>query len=132
MAKILNVASYLPKEKITNEDLSKNFKEWTSDKIFEKTGIKNRYKSQEGETAADLALKAAEKVFINSEISRDEIDLLIFVTQTQNQCLPTSACEIHNSLGLKETCGAFDVNQGCTGYIYGLFLAKNLLNEKSS
>jgi len=77
MAKILNVASYLPKEKITNEDLSKNFKEWTSDKIFEKTGIKNRYKSQEGETAADLALKAAEKVFKNSAISRDEIDLLI-------------------------------------------------------
>ena len=53
------------------------------------------------------------------------------MTQTQNQCLPTSACEIHNSLGLKTECGAFDINQGCTGYIYGLFLANNLINKKS-
>ncbi len=131
MAKILNIASHFPKAKITNEDLNKNFENWTPEKIFNKTGIKNRAKSADGETAADLAIIAAEKVFKLSNISRDQIDMLIFVTQTQNQCLPTSACEIHNHLGLRTGCGAFDVNQGCTGYIYGLFLAKKILDNKS-
>lgn len=131
MAKILKIASHLPEDKITNEELSNRFKNWSSDKIFLKTGIKKRSKSKENETSADLAILAAKKVFDNFEISKEEIDMLIFVTQTQNQCLPTSACEIHNSLGLKTECGAFDINQGCTGYIYGLFLANNLINNKS-
>ena len=125
MAKILKIASHLPQQKITNENLSLRFKDWSSEKIYEKTGIKIRSKSKENETAADLAIIAAEKVFKITEIEKKEIDMLIFVTQTQNQCLPTSACEIHNSLGLKTECGAFDINQGCTGYIYGLFLANN-------
>ena len=131
MAKILKIASHLPEEKITNEQLSNSFKNWSADKIYEKTGIKKRSKSKDNETAADLATMAAEKVLKISDISKDKIDMLIFVTQTQNQCLPTSACEIHNSLGLKTECGAFDINQGCTGYIYGLFLAKNLINNES-
>ena len=131
MAKILKISSHLPEDKITNEELSNRFKNWSSDKIFLKTGIKKRSKSKENETSADLAILAAKKVFDNFEISKEEIDMLIFVTQTQNQCLPTSACEIHNSLGLKTECGAFDINQGCTGYIYGLFLANNLINNKS-
>ena len=130
MAKILKIASHLPEEKITNEDLSIRFKDWSADKIYVKTGIKKRSKSKENETAADLAILAAEKVLKFSDVSKEEIDMLIFVTQTQNQCLPTSACEIHNSLGLKKECGAFDINQGCTGYIYGLFLANNLINNK--
>ena len=96
MAKILKIASYLPEEKITNEKLSFSFKNWSADKIYEKTGIKKRSKSKDNETAADLAILAAEKVFKISDISKEEIDILIFVTQTQNQCLPTSACEIHN------------------------------------
>tara|TARA_B100001989_G_C24550595_1_gene474298 strand:- start:5045 stop:5998 length:954 start_codon:yes stop_codon:yes gene_type:complete len=131
MAKILKIASYLPEDKITNEELSNRFKNWSPEKIFLKTGINKRSKSRENETSADLAILAAKKVFDNFEISKKEIDMLIFVTQTQNQCLPTSACEIHNSLGLKTECGAFDINQGCTGYIYGLFVANNLINNKS-
>ena len=131
MAKIIKIASHLPEEKITNEKLSINLKNWSADKIYEKTGIKKRSKSKDNETAADLAILAAEKVFKISDIAKEEIDMLIFVTQTQNQCLPTSACEIHNSLGLKTECGAFDINQGCTGYIYGLFLANSLINNKS-
>jgi len=128
MAKTLNIASHFPKEKITNEDLNKNFENWTPEKIFNKTGIRNRSKSAVGETAADLAIIAAEKVFQISNISRDQIDMLIFVTQTQNQCLPTSACEIHNSLGLRKGCGAFDVNQGCTGYIW--FISCEKINRQ--
>ncbi len=131
MAKIINIATHFPKEKITNKDLNERFQEWTPEKILSKTGIRNRAQSSEGETAADLAVLAAEKVFKISGIKKEQIDMLIFITQTQNQCLPTSACEIHNSLGLKKECGAFDVNQGCTGYIYGLCLANNLINDKS-
>jgi len=131
MSRILKIASHFPKRKITNEELHNRFEQWTPEKILSKTGIKNRFQSSDDETAADLAVLAAEKVFSDSEINKNEIDMLIFVTQTQNQCLPSSACEIHNTLGLKKECGAFDVNQGCTGYIYGLCLANNLIKENS-
>ena len=129
MAKVINIESYLPTKKLTNEQLSLRFEKWNPGKIFSKTGIKERRISEKTETAADLAILAAEKLFNSSKIRRDEIDMLIFVTQTQNQCLPSSSCEIHKSLNLKKYCGAFDINQGCSGYIYGLSLCSSLINS---
>ncbi len=129
MAKIKEITSYFPLGKITNKDLSKRFDKWTEEKIFEKTGIKLRNKADEDETAADLAVGAAKKLIKNYKINIKEIDMLLFVTQTPNQCLPTSACEIHRELNLRKECGAFDINQGCTGYIYGLFLANSIIES---
>ena len=82
MAKILKIASHLPEDKITNEELSNRFKNWSSDKIFLKTGIKKRSKSKENETSADLAILAAKKVFDNFEISKEEIDMLMVLLST--------------------------------------------------
>lgn len=132
MAKIIEVEIHVPEEKITNLEISETFPKWTPEKIYEKTGISLRGKSSEGETAGDLSIKAAEKLFKKIDIKREQINMLIFVTQTPNQCLPSTSCEIHQSLKLNNSCGAFDVNQGCTGYIYGLYLAKSFIDNNSA
>lgn len=132
MARILDINYYIPPDKITNQFLSKKFPKWTPENIFIKTGIRERGKAAEDVTAGDLAISAAKKLFENSDIKVDCIDMLIFVTQTPNQCLPSTSCEIHSELSLPEKCGAFDINQGCTGYIYGLNLASSLIDSGSA
>ncbi len=132
MAKIIGICTHIPKKKLSNEELVNKFGKWTAEKIYSKTGIKNRGISSENETAADLAIQACEKLFAQEKIDRSEIDMTIFVTQTHNQCIPTTACEIHQALCLRKECGAFDINQGCTGYIYGLQLANSLIESGSA
>lgn len=132
MARILDINYYIPPDKITNQFLSKKFPKWTPEKIFIKTGIRERGKAAKNVTAGDLAISAAKKLFENLDITPDCIDMLIFVTQTPNQCLPSTSCEIHSELSLPEKCGAFDINQGCTGYIYGLNMASSLIDSGSA
>ena len=122
------LAYTLPENKITNEQLVKEFPEWSVDKIADKVGINTRFVASENETSSDLAVKAAEKLFLeNPNINKDDIDFVLFCTQSPDYVLPTSACIIQNKLGLPTTCGALDFNLGCSGYIYGLSLAKGLI-----
>ena len=118
----------LPKKALTNERLVEEFPEWSVDKIANKVGIHTRHIADENETAADLAVNAAEKLFaLDSTINKSEIDFVLFCTQSPDYFLPTSACLIQDKLGLPTTCGALDFNLGCSGYIYGLSLAKGLI-----
>ena len=118
----------LPKTALTNERLVEEFPEWSVDKIANKVGIHTRHIADENETAADLAVNAAEKLFaLDSTINKNEIDFVLFCTQSPDYFLPTSACLIQDKLGLPTTCGALDFNLGCSGYIYGLSLAKGLI-----
>lgn len=118
----------LPKNKVTNEALVKEFPEWSVEKIADKVGINKRYIAAENETSSDLAFDAAEKLFAeNAEIKKGEIDFLLFCTQSPDYFLPTSACVIQDKLGLSTSCGALDFNLGCSGYVYGLSLAKGLI-----
>ena len=122
------LAYTLPENKITNEQLVKEFPEWSVDKIADKVGINSRFVASENETSSDLAVKAAEKLFLeNPNINKEDIDFVLFCTQSPDYFLPTSACIIQNKLGLPTTCGALDFNLGCSGYIYGLSLAKGLI-----
>lgn len=127
---IKEIAYYLPERILTNEDLVKEFPEWTVDKIASKVGIKERHVASDAETAADLAVKAAEKMFIENKIEKTDIDFLLFCTQSPDYKLPTSACLIQERLGLSKKLGALDFNLGCSGYVYGLSLAKGLVEAK--
>lgn len=127
-AYIKSLDYYLPEKVVTNEELVTEFPEWTVEKIADKVGVKKRHVAVDGETAADLAVKAAEKLFAeNQNISKDSIDFVIFCTQSPDYILPTSACIIQRRLGLRNDIGAFDFNLGCSGYIYGLSIAKGLI-----
>jgi 3-oxoacyl-[acyl-carrier-protein] synthase-3 len=118
----------LPDLVVTNEDLVREFPEWSVEKIADKVGINSRHIAAENETSADLALRAAEKLFEeHPEIKKDSVDFILFCTQSPDYFLPTSACVIQDELGLPTSCGALDFNLGCSGYVYGLSLAKGLL-----
>jgi 3-oxoacyl-[acyl-carrier-protein] synthase III len=122
------ISYYLPDKILTNEELVEIFPEWSVEKIASKIGVKKRHISADNETATDMACKAAEKLFEeHNHLSRDEIDFVILCTQSPDYFLPTSACIIQDTLRLKTSCGAFDFNQGCSGYIYGLSIAKGMI-----
>lgn len=128
-ASIQALAYALPEQILDNAELAQIFPEWTAEKIFEKTGIRQRHIAAAGQTAADLAVQAAKKLFTTPEISPASIDYLLFCTQTPDYLLPSSACLIHQQLGLSSACPALDLNMGCSGYVYGLSVAKALVES---
>lgn len=127
MAYIKAISYYLPEQIVTNEDLVNEFPEWTVEKIASKIGVSERHISAEGETAGDMAIKAAERLFEENNIDRNIIDFVLLCTQSSDYFLPSTACIIQNKLGLHTSCGALDFNLGCSGYEYGLALAKGLV-----
>jgi 3-oxoacyl-[acyl-carrier-protein] synthase III len=126
-AKINSISYYLPDDILTNQDLNQLFPEWSVDKIAEKTGIQSRHIANDQTFSSDLAVRAAEKLFLENKIDRSTIDFLILCTQSPDYYLPTTACIVQDRLRLPITCGAFDFNLGCSGYIYGLSIAKGLI-----
>jgi len=121
----MELSIYLPEKVITNDDLKLEFPEWNYSKIQEKIGIRKRHIVNENETALDLALRAAEILLKNKDLS--SIDFTLLCTQSPEYFLPTTACIIQDKLGLPKRSGAIDINLGCSGYVYGLAIAKGLL-----
>lgn len=124
---IKDLAYILPQGVVTNEELVKEFPEWSVEKIADKVGVSERRVAAPDETATDLAVAAAEELFNNGTVKREDIDFLLFCTQSPDFKLPSSACIIQDRLGLGTNCGAFDFNLGCSGYEYGLAVAKGLV-----
>jgi 3-oxoacyl-[acyl-carrier-protein] synthase-3 len=126
-AYIKAISYYLPDRIITNEDLVNLFPEWSVEKIATKIGVSVRHIVGKNETAADLAFHAAEKLFVEHSIDRSSIDFLLLCTQSPDYFLPTTACVLQERLDLPTSVGALDFNLGCSGYEYGLALAKGLI-----
>ena len=126
-AYIKAVDYYLPERTRTNGDIEKKFPDWTDEKIYEKIGIRCRHIAAENETALDMAQKAAEKLFAADKTLRQKTDFILFCTQSPDYKLPPNACILQDRLALATTAGALDFNLGCSGYEYGLALAKGLV-----
>jgi 3-oxoacyl-[acyl-carrier-protein] synthase-3 len=126
-ASISAIEYSLPEKLLKNEELAAKFSDWTAEKIADKTGIIERHIAGEDECASDIAVRAAQKLFDNHSCRREEIDFLLFCTQTPDYFLPSTACVFQNRLGLPTACGALDFNLGCSGFVYGLGLAKGLI-----
>ena len=124
---IKDIATALPQKVVTNEELVKVFPEWSVDKIAQKVGISERRVADLSETSSDLAYSATEKLLAKGTVNKEDIDFILFCTQSPDYILPPSACIIQDRLGLSTKCGAFDFNLGCSGYEYGLAVAKGLL-----
>lgn len=121
------ISYYLPGKILANEELVKEFPEWSVEKVANKVGITQRHISAEDETAGDMAVKAAERLFEEYGIDRNEMDFVVLCTQSPDYFLPSTACVIQKRLRLPVSCGAFDINLGCSGYEYGLAVAKGLV-----
>lgn len=128
-AYVAGIAYHLPEGVVTNEDLQAENPSWEMSRLESKVGIKARHIAAPGECASDLGLAAAEKLLSGMEVDRASIDCLLFCTQSPDYFLPTTACILQDQLGLPTTCAALDFNQGCSGYVYGLYLAKALVSS---
>lgn len=128
-AAVGNISIHLPERIETNEELSADNPRWDMDLIASKTGVYQRRIAAEGETSADLGVKAAQKLFREYDVDPKSIDFLLFCTQTPDYPLPTSACLIQDRLGLPTSAGALDFNLGCSGFVYGLSLADGLIRS---
>lgn len=115
---IKSIEYYFPNNKDYNEP---------TDRLTKKIGIDVKNIAAEDEFASDLAFQAATKLFISGVCNPSEIDFLLYCTQSPDYLLPTTACILQERLGLPTHCGALDFNLGCSGYVYGLSLAKGLL-----
>lgn len=119
-----------PATSLDNDTLAARFPGWTAEKIEKKLGIRSRYVLAPGETASDIAVQAIEALFASADLSRKDVDFLIYCTQSPDYLLPTTACIIQDRAGLPNAMGAIDINQGCSGYVYGLAQAHALLTAK--
>ncbi len=124
---ILGIEYHLPERVVTNEQLHHENPDWRMDDIYAKSGIRERHVAADGETAADLGCRAAEKLLDRSLVDRAQVDYVLFCTQCPDYFLPTTACVLQHRLGLGKSAGALDFNLGCSGFVYGLQLARSLI-----
>ena len=127
-SKISAIEYFLPKNVENNKIFKKNNPGVNIERIKAKTGINNRYISNENETVIDISLKAIKKIL--KKFPKKKIDFLILVSQTSNFRIPTSACIIQNRLDLRKDIIAFDINLGCSGFIYALRMASSLIESR--
>ena len=120
-SKIIGIETCLPENFEDIDSLLTDNPDWKIDKIRSKTGIEKRWIASDNETSLDLAVKASSKLL--NKFDSQIIDTLILVTQSPDYFLPSSSCILQNKLGLSKKIKCFDVNQGCSGYIYGLSIS---------
>ncbi len=127
-ARIAALHYCLPPKRLTNADLEERFDPKKLRSITKMSGIEERRVVEPGVTAVDLATQAARALLDGYQVKREEIDLLIFTSQTGDYRIPASACLLHQRLGLAETCAAFDIGMGCSGYPYSLSVASSMIH----
>jgi 3-oxoacyl-[acyl-carrier-protein] synthase-3 len=118
---IESIEYYLPENIVTNADLQKENPDWNLEKITEKSGVYQRHIAGKNETAYDLSIKACDKLFQTND--KNNIDGIIYCTQSPDYIMPSNSFLLHKHFGLKDEIFAYDFNHACTGYIYCLAMA---------
>lgn len=127
--KIAGVCCALPKNEVHTADEAARLGIASPGKIISMTGIEKRRVVPPSMCASDLCEAAAAKLLDSLGWEKSTVEALIFVSQTPDYILPATACDLHRRLGLAKTAAAFDVNLGCSGYVYGLWLASSLVES---
>ena len=126
-ATIRAIEYYLPDRELTNEGLSILFPGRSPEELAKKTGVWSRHVSAPEQCSSDLGVAAAQKLFATGPYTPEDIDFILFCTQTPDYFFPATACLVQDRLGISIRAGALDFNLGCSGYIYGLGLANGLI-----
>ena len=130
---ISGIATAVPKNReILSEKYNDIFGENFVAKFSKTTGVMERRIALEEQTCSDLAFVAAEKLLAEKKIDKNEVGTCIFVTQTPDYRIPATACVLHKRLALSKDCIVFDINLGCSGYVYGLQVICSLMQNISS
>ena len=130
--KISGITTALPTKKVDNIQYSNIFGEDTVKKTIESTGVETTYHSPPGQIASDLAYVAAKELIEKKNVNIEEIGVLIFISAHHDYIAPATAFVLQKRLGISSDAIVFDVNLGCSGFVYGLFIASSLLNNSSA
>lgn len=122
---IQQISGFLPHDRLDNIELIQRL-DVSESFLKEKLGIESRRVCPANWAASDLAVKAAEKLF-DSGLKKEAVDLLIVCTQNPDYKLPNTASIVQDKLGLPNSIASFDLNQGCSGFIYSLAAAKSMM-----
>ena len=124
--RFLSTGRCVPQRIVTNDDLSRIVE--TSDEwIRTRTGIAQRHLSEEGETAVDLCVGAARQAMVRAGIDPEELAVCVVATCSPDHAAPANACLVQAAMGLPEHVPCFDLNAGCTGFLYGLETVRGFL-----
>ncbi len=121
-AKIRAITSYLPAQIENNSEI-------VDSRFMKKIGVKSRHIATADESAGDLAFAAAEKLFAENKLDRDGTDFILLCTQHPDYQMPHTAAHIQSRLGLGKNVGTMDIALGCSGYVYGLAVAKSFIES---
>ena len=128
---IKDISYFLPQKTVSIIDLKEENPEWDIKRLASKTGVNKIHVAEEDETALDLAEKAVLDLCKNNPNCLDLIDGIIFCTQSADYIMPPNSCVLHGRLEMKENIFAMDINHACSGYVYGLALAKGMISSKA-
>ena len=126
---INGISCAVPNNKVLTKNFYDKFGQEYVDSFIETTGVESSYRTSEEQTASDLCYVAAEDVIQKKGIDKSSIGLLVFVSQTPDYRLPATACVLHKRLDLEKNCLAFDVNLGCSAFVYGISIAGAMMNS---
>lgn len=130
---LAGIASAVPAQSVSavQTGAAMGMSEADSLKVANMTGVKQRRVAPTAICTSDLALRAASALLDQLGWDRNSVDVLVVVSQTHDYQLPATACVLQERMGLSDQCAAFDVGLGCSGYVYGLWLASSLLSAGS-
>ena len=120
----------VPSTKLDNLN-DKNITPEQGEKVLKSTGIRYRHLAKDI-TASDLCYEAACDMFTQLDISKSDVEILIFVSQTPDFILPATAPILQHRLELDSHVAAFDINMGCSGYVYGLSIIASFLSNSQN
>ena len=123
---IIGTGSALPANRVTNAQLAARGIDTSDEWIIERTGITARHFAGDGETTATMATEAARKALEAAGVPAEKVGLIVLATATPDQTFPASATRVQTALGIDD-CIAFDVQAVCTGFLYALSIADNMV-----
>ncbi len=126
---IAATGSALPPLRVTNAELAERGVDTTDEWIVDRTGIQARHFAADGETTATLATEAARKALAQAGVPAEKVGLIVLATATPDQTFPASATRVQTALGIND-CIAFDIAAVCTGFLYALSVADNMLKGR--
>ena len=132
-AAYINIIDFsLARNEITNVQLASEYPDYTADSIYKNSGVLKRFSVDKGCVCTDFAAENVSELLNKHKIDKHKIDFLIYCTEAPDYIAPASSVVLHGKLGLSKEAGTFDLQFGCSGYTYGLLLAKALIESSAA
>jgi 3-oxoacyl-[acyl-carrier-protein] synthase-3 len=128
---IVAMSAAVPKRVIRNREYTEVFSKEEANEIVDKTGIEERRFADADTCSSDLCLAAAEKLFADNDVNKEDIELLVFISQTPDYRMPATSVTLQHRLGLPNKTIAFDINLGCSAFLYGLSVVYGMMERSN-